>query len=522
MARTFIRQAVQIAESDVYNDAIAPSEANFETNADNIEDDLNSLRSMASELRDVQTGNWYDALSAPSTFEGGAARGVQNVNQDLHDLEKKRILKRNAVVGADVAGGAGQGVILGTGELPNNTTIAIGTVTTLGTVVAEATTFTTFSATDVVTGANALQPKNLVRIIDSATGDPILDGSDREVMGLLQSESSTDGSTASDTTPNRLQISYVVRNATGDGLILAAAGVCNGKTLDYSPVERFYFEGLVEEAFLGDSFGDSGASSVTLQAAYDNQGTTPVDQTTNATLDLEGAGLYWEIRDDAEATLFRVTENSGAGTSTVLIASDVDTFDVDAVDVDFSAGISARTGGSRPIDVGVNDGLVETTAGVLEVKSADDLILNDNNMVSEGTWTGPGVKVSDNTTEVTNYETAFGGEVSLFNALVQAKNSTTRSRVQATMTSSVTANNDVNGPTYHNNCDTDLPPYDQVTFVTDVDVFLNGELLRNNASSGAEDVYPGTDTDEGDLKFTFNLKGTGSKPDQITVIVNGQ
>jgi hypothetical protein len=35
-------------------------------------------------------------------------------------------------------------------------------------------------------------------------------------------------------------------------------------------------------------------------------------------------------------------------------------------------------------------------------------------------------------------------------------------------------------------------------------------------------VYPGTSDANGDLMFTFNLKGTGAKPDQLTIIVNGQ
>jgi hypothetical protein len=60
-------------------------------------------------------------------------------------------------------------------------------------------------------------------------------------------------------------------------------------------------------------------------------------------------------------------------------------------------------------------------------------------------------------------------------------------------------------------------------FVTDVDVFVNGVLLRNGANAAAnEDVYPGTDPSTGDLRFEFTLKGTGSKPDVVTVVVNGQ
>jgi len=92
-----------------------------------------------------------------------------------------------------------------------------------------------------------------------------------------------------------------------------------------------------------------------------------------------------------------------------------------------------------------------------------------------------------------------------------------RTKVQATMTSTVTAGNDVNGPGFAANCDTNLPPYNLVTFNTDVDVYLNGNLLRHT-----DDVIAGTSPTNGDLEFTFDLKGTGSKPDQLHVIVHGQ
>jgi len=92
------------------------------------------------------------------------------------------------------------------------------------------------------------------------------------------------------------------------------------------------------------------------------------------------------------------------------------------------------------------------------------------------------------------------------------------------LTANVAMDSDINGPgTPHNNTDVDLAPFDQVTFVDDVEVYLNGELLRNAANDGGgEDVYPGGTPAEGDLRFQFALNGTGSKPDQLTVIVNGQ
>ena len=136
MTRTFIRQDTQIYSSDVYDDTVAPSLANFETNPLEIETDLNNIRSYLSLLLDGQAGNWYDALVVPSALEAGASRGVNDLNTALHAVEKTRVLRDGHSV-VDVTVGAGNNfVILGTGELPSQTLAAVGAVTSLGTVVA--------------------------------------------------------------------------------------------------------------------------------------------------------------------------------------------------------------------------------------------------------------------------------------------------------------------------------------------------------------------------------------------------
>ena len=625
MARTFIRQDTQIRKSDTYDDAVVPTLANFETNAVSVEDDLNSLRSQVHNLLKDQAGNWYDDLNTPATFESGSQRGVNDLNTDLHELERKRILRRCCVVGVDISvptataatgiltltsnasdtetvtidsktytfqttltdvdgnvligatpsdsldnliaaitlgagagtlyaasttlhptvtaaagagdtmdasskvkgtaqnsiattetlangswgsatltGGAGDMVILGAGELPSNTTAAVGAVTTLGTVVAYNASFGTATLNEVA-GGDTLTPKNLVKLVNGDSGEPIVDNDGNEVHALFQSESNTDGHTITDTTPTRVQLSFVVHNPTNDDLILVDGQYIGGLNVDYASVTRWALDDVPEHAWLGGDFVDAGAAGTTRQSVYDNQGTSPVDQGTNATLDLESAGIYWEIRDDTEATLFRVTEGSGGGNSTVAIASAVDLYDNNAVDVDFNSGASFRSGGARPVDVGVNDGLVETTAGNLEVKAAAELILNDTNMVSEATWTGPGVKVSDTTTEVSDYETAFGGEVSLMNAVVQAYNHGARgAKTYANVTSTTVADTDVGGIGGGANLDAQLPDMSGGTFLTDYDVFLNGELLRPGADAAANnDYYPGTSLATGQLKFEF-------------------
>jgi len=615
MARTFIRQDTQIQSSDVFDDTIAPSLANFETNPLNIEVDLNNVRSMLSHLLDVQVGNWYDVISTPSTLETGAQRGVSDLNNALHLVEKKRILRDvcslvditvpasvtatstivtdvqanytdaqtftltdatgqsitfefdtvpNGVGGGNTAvdisadttadnvrdriitaingvagtllitagnggagtvsltqdvggssgntsigttggppgtfnaftGGTGDVVILGTGELPSQTTAAVGAVTTLGTVVATHTgTFGSVSL-DEVSGPNAVQPKNLMQIVDGNTRDPILSSS-RVVYGLLQGESGvTDGATIA------------------------------GTTINYCSRERVRLEDLTEADFLRGAIVDigSGATTVDRQTAYDNQGTTPVDLTTNATLDLEGAGLEWAIRDDLEALLFRIIEGSAGGTSEIEFAAGVDLFDNNAIVNDFASGATINSGGTRPITVGVVDGEIATTAGDLRLIGFNEMFLDDVNQ-SGSTWAQTdGIKLSETTAEWDNFETAFG-EVSLLNAIYQASQSSLRTRVQAVVTTTRAADININGPVLGGSAslDVNLPAYNLVTFVTDVDVFYNGSLLRNGVNAAAnEDVYPGTTPSQGDLAFEFTIKASPGNPDVITVIVNGQ
>lgn len=647
MGRTLVNQDTQVHASATYDDTVAPSLANYETNPAHLQDDMNSLRSLGLYLKNRQvSGNWYDVLATPSTFtgEGEGPRAIDDLNQDLHDIERKRILRRHAVVGADVpvpaavaatgiltltgnaldtetvtigtktytfqatltdvdgnvligatasdsldnliaaitlgagsgtlyaasttlhptvtaaagagdtmdvtakdkgtagntiattetltngsfggatlSGGAGDVVILGAGDLPGNTTAAIGAVTTLGTVVAYEASFGTATLTE-VSGGDTLTPKNLVKIVDATTGNVIVDDNGNEIHGLIQSESNTDGSTITTTTPNRVQLSFVVHNATNDDLELVDGTYIGGKTIDYSVVERYAFDAIPEEAWLGPDFTDVGASSANRQGAYDNQGITPVDLTTNATLDLEAAGIAWAIRDDAEANLFRVVEGSAGGTSEVEIGADVDLYDNNAVDVDFAAGATINSGGTRPIDVGVTDGVVESTAGDLELQAAAELILSDGNE-SVG-WSRNGILLSDTSTEWDNFEAEFG-EVSLLNAIVQAKQNAERATAWANVNANISANTLIDGSGGSPNITAQMPSYKGLTFVDDVEIFINGIKQRPGADAAANnDVYPSAVAGEqavGAFYCEYQLWYRGGvNPDNINMVVWGQ
>lgn len=509
MARTFVRQATQIRKSDTYSDVVTPSQANYETNTVNIEDDLNSLRSQINNLLNrngasfPSANGWYGTITAPSSFEDGKARGVNEINQQLHDLERKRVLVASTNL-ADVTVGAGNNfVILGVGQLPTKTITAVGSATTItGSVAAHVQgTFGAWSA-DFVTGSTNIAPKNLCEIVEGSTRDQIL-SDNRVVYALFQSENSTSGHTMTTTTPNRVQLSFVRINSAGDNLEAVPAADIQGKTINYASVERKPLEGLSEQDFLrGAILDNAGTTTLNRQNAYDNQGTTAIELANNATLDI-GSGFYWQLRDKDNNTLFRITDGAGLGTTTFLIDTDVDNFDVNAVDIDFSQGAKFDTGGTR-IDVGMNAGVIETTATAdLRVLGAGELYLDDGNQAGSSWAQTNGIKLSDTTLEWTEFENAFGSEMSLLKAVYQSKR---RSKVYAIVNTTVAADTDVSfaagniGPG-------ELPQMLSGSFTTDYDVYLNGQLLFPGANAGEDnDYYPGSTGDGKSLRFEFSLK----------------
>lgn len=519
MARTFIRQDAQIGstlDTLIGFDDLQALAATMETAPGTIADDLNNIRSILHAHVNAQTGKWHDPLLAPTALEAGAIRGINDLNAALHLLEKRRVL-RNVHSVVDVPVPLSQDfVVLAANQLPTTTTVAVGAVTTLGTVAAaHGGTFASHSLAEVA-GTSAIAPLNLMAIVDGDTRDPILSGA-RKVYGLLQSEDATDGHTATGATPNRLQISFVRINATGDGLEAVPAADIEGQTINFCTRERIREEDRGEADFLGGAIVDVPAgSAVNRQVAFDSQGVTPVDLTTNATVDLEGPGLTYAVRDDLEALLWSIVEGSATGTSQFNIHAGVDEFDVDAAVNDFANGATLNSSGTAPVAVGVTDGVVETTAGDMTIKGAGELYFDDGNQDGSSWAQTSGLKLTETTQEWDDLETAFGSELSLAAMLIDAKNSSARTRVDATLIANAAAGADVNGPgTAHANTDADLLPYDVAT-VQSLEVFFNGELLRL-----ADDYVAGGTPAEGDLQFTFPLKGTGSKPDQITVFRNG-
>ena len=506
MSRTFIRQGTQIKNSDVYNDQ-SPPDVLWES-ASTLEDDLNHLRSQIQNIlnRDGNTmpsDNWYDNIITPDAFENGRQRGIDALNTDLHGLERKRVLTSYvSVTDITVPDNQNWVVLSAATQVPNpagiGKIVALGATDFTGSVaVQHAGTFGTHSLSE-VGGATAISPKNLLMIVTGSNRDPLLH-ENSIIYGLLQTEDEINGHTLNDI-DKRAQISFVmVDPVAGNDLIAAPVESVENKVINYVSVVRKALGDLSEQDFLrGAEIDVPSTSATTRQNAYDNQGTSPVEVSTNSDLDI-GSGFYWAIRDSNDASVFKIEEGHTNGDTTVSLSSDVDHLDINAVDVDFAEGAKFDTGGTR-IDIGVTAGVIETTStNDLKLLGAGELLLSDGNM-GGSTWQASSIKLTDATGEWDKFESAFGGEVSLIQGIYQAKR---RAKVYSIVQSDALAN--VNISLASTNLDVELPYMDAGSFGSDYDVYLNGQLLFPGANAGSNnDYYPGTDANS--LKFEFPLK----------------
>ena len=417
-------------------------------------------------------------------------------------------------------GGAGDIVILSaaSSETPSDTA-AIGTG--LGAVVAVLSGDVGGWQLDLISGTSSIAPKNMVWIRDHDTHEGLTsDG--RQVYGLLQAESGVGQGDTFNDTDKQVQISFY-RIAADDTLEHCPGIDIGGKTIEYIYSKRVTLDTLPEDCYFPEvRFTDGSASvSVTLNNAIDNQGTTPATQDTNITIDQTTDGVVWKWRDKALADLFAIKEGSAGGTSEVQVTGDVDVFNIDAVLNDFANGIKVATGGVE-IHIGVTAGHVETTGtDDLHLQAGGEMYLDDGNQTGSSWAQTDGIKLSDSQAEWNTFETEFG-EVSLLNAIAQAKNTggLTRTVTRAIVTANAAADTDVGGPSTANNLDTDLASRTGLTLLTDVDLYLNGVLLRPGADAAANnDYYPGS-TDV-QWKFEFALVASPGNPDVLTQILWG-
>lgn len=419
---------------------------------------------------------------------------------------------------------------------------------------------------DEIFGSNAINPENLMQVVDATTGDPIL-SSGREVWGLLQSETgATDGTAFTDVTPQRAQISFVRVNATHDDLEAVPAADIQNKVVNLSFTDRQYLDSWNQIDFLRRSpFVDigSGAVTVDLDTAIDNQGTTPATQATN---------VYWRI---ADSSALNFQESTGARSLLMLapaVAGDEVEVNADLVDVNVGAagvvdidnGVTVDSGGT-PLNLGVTAGQIDAGAAALKMLSSGSTVtldgvgvtLNANagNLVADGVvadldfsdashliqaanaagakelliasrnaGAGAGnlkLEADDDITFETAQETAgielddaVAGPIS---ALPGGPFGSVSAAIKYAIESGGAGLDDVflfiAGSNYAQGANVPAATFSQTGYTlgmgtggaatADMFVFLNGRLLRGAAAAGTGDVYPGTTPANGDVMFDF-------------------
>jgi hypothetical protein len=445
------------------------------------------------------------------TASSGGSATVSLVNDLDGTPGNKTITTTVDGVGWDVdgmSGGAGDVYVLSVSGFEAPTQVAaVGAATTEGAVVAVNTTFGTRSLAE-VSGLNAISPINIVNIREAVTHDPLM-SDDREVYALLQCESATNGHTFDDD-DEQVMLSFVRQNSGGSDLEFVPIADIAGKAINYEYTRRVTFTNLPEQAFLSGAFMDPSAlADMTLDNAIDNQ-VGVATQTQNIDWNIADTYELAFTADSGGTDLLKFSPTSGGNT----LAINTTTLDVNLTnDADFSEGIKVDTTNDE-IDIGVNAGHIQTTGtDDLHIQSASDLYLDDSYRTG---WSDTnGVKLASAGADWTAYKTEFG-EVSIMNALFQAKTSAKFAKVYAEVTANtVSAGTVVGGVGGGANLDAQLPDMSDGNFVRDHDVFVNGSLKEGDASSGGDgDYYPGTSLDNGQLIFNFKLY----KKDKITVV----
>lgn len=333
--------------------------------------------------------------------------------------------------------------------------------------------------------------------------DDLLSG-EKRVLGLIQAEAGVIDGDAFNDADRRVQIAFVRENAAGDALEAVPAADIGGKVINYAYVRRINLDALPEQSFVVGAFVDAGASvNVTLDAAVDAQ-SDPVTQDQNIAWRIaDSVALKWQTADGLRDLLAILPAAAGDR-----VTLDLDMLEVDLVNpVDFSRGILADSAGT-PIQIGVSPGLIESAAA---------LALADGNKAGS-TFAGA-LNLAAAAADWNDFESAFG-EVSLLRAIVRAKSDAKHDKAVAAVSAvNIPPDTNVTGTGATPNLDGALLDYAGKDFVSEVNIYLNGTLLRNGADALADhDVYPGDSPASGDLKFEFTLRG-GSKPDVITMEV---
>ena len=509
--RTFLSQKHQIFASTDFDDAktVSPSMTGSVT----LEEDLNNIRTQIRQILWANvSGAWYDAVTAPSG--GLSSRGLNTLGQDLTDLEQKRFLYRVTCPNVVVVHSSSNFALLSASVNTPSDYVAMGVTTQSGSIVAQLSASADYNhnVLTYVSGTQLARPKNLVIVRDAYSGETIQDTTlgNKDIYGLLQIENAGTNGAAFDDSTNKTQISFVVEYPSGT-LVPATTNVIGGKHVLYSYVRRVALDDIPEDAYLSDSIfldaiwtsaSSGGGTSTTRSQAYDNQGTTPVELVNNAFLDL-ATGINWSVRDNLNANLFVVEEASATSNTKVRIASDTDYFEVSASINSFLQGARFDSGGTE-IRVGDQAGTIETLTNYsLLISGGNNLQFADGHMLS-GTYSP--VALASGSGDWSGFHAMFGPGETILGAFTQLSQSISSSvnRVKyiAGVSSDVSADTNI---TFGSNLDAQLGNYSNKGFATDMNHYLNGNLLNPGDATNTNDVYPGDVPSTGDLKFPYQI-----------------
>jgi hypothetical protein len=255
-----LNQDTQLQPSQTFDDTLAAG-STLESGSLSTQDDLNALRSQILRILLADTpGDWHKDIGTVQTLGAAKKYALQQLLEEVDSLEEHRLLFR-AAIHSDVAVPAAQNwVELSVASSKAPTEVAATDSTTVGAVVAVATTFGAHNL-DEVAGPDALSPLNLCLIFDGNTGSVITSG-DRQVFGLLQSEVGTDGHTFNDST-QQVQLSFVRWNSAGTDLEAVPVADIENASLHYAYVRRSDFDNTPQEAFaLVPPSGGAGGGAV--------------------------------------------------------------------------------------------------------------------------------------------------------------------------------------------------------------------------------------------------------------------
>lgn len=514
MSRSFLRQDTQIKSSDVFDDTLAAG-SGLEDTASNLQNDLNGLRSQMK--RAIGVGDWFSDIGTVNSKQ----RDIFDLNTDLDELESQLLIFGVQVLTNITVPASQNYVVLVQASAETPTQVASVSSPQEGAVVAVLAGDVGAHALTEIAGANALSPKNLVIIRDASTKDVITSGG-QEIFALIQAETGVvNGDTFNDTT-KQVQLSFVKNS--GDDLIAVPVADIENKVIEYMYPRRIMLDNLPEDMAWPPHFIDQVAPvDVTLDNAIDAQGTTPATQATDIFVRITDT-KSWNFADPTGASnILKIAAASGADE----VEFNVDVFDVNnSATADFSNGVMVDSAGS-PINLGVTANQIDNSAGAFNIQGATDLKLDaaggelkfDDSYRDSSTWSIP-LSLADSAAEWSSAETYFG-EVSLLNMLNQlapALAADNMTKADYVISVDIAADSDFIPGTNATLLNGVNPDLSNVTFLTDLLVFVNGQLMIPGANAAANnDYYPGTTLSSSHLKFEFGLKSTPGNPDHLTI-----